>query len=140
MMAPSSASSVTPKMMTSKPNVFKRFDVFSDHSDHHYVNNKNGCGGGGWVRKKIMQEWKILEKYLRDSIYVRAYETCIDLLGVVVVGAFGTPYHDTLFFFDITFPFDYSTRPPKVHYHSFGLRPNPNLYASRYVYLSVFNT
>ncbi|XP_021807907.1 putative ubiquitin-conjugating enzyme E2 38 [Prunus avium] len=144
MMAPSSSSSssssVTPKTMTSKPNVFKRFDVVSDHSDHHYVNNKNGCGGGGRVQKKIMQEWKILEKHLPDSIYVRAYETRIDLLRAVVVGASGTPYHDALFFFDIAFPSDYPTHPPEVHYRSFGLRPNPNLYASGYVCLSLLNT
>ncbi|XP_008223400.1 PREDICTED: probable ubiquitin-conjugating enzyme E2 25 [Prunus mume] len=111
-MAPSS-SSVTPKTTTSKPNVFKRFDVVSDHSDHHYVNNRNGCCGGGRVQKKIMQEWKILEKHLPDSIYVRAYETRIDLLRAVVVGASGTPYHDALFFFDIAFPFDYPTHPPE---------------------------
>ncbi|XP_034203814.1 putative ubiquitin-conjugating enzyme E2 38 [Prunus dulcis] len=102
-MAPSSSSSVTPKTTTSKPNVFKRFDVVSDHSDHHYVNNKKGCGGGGGVQKKIMQEWKILEKHIPNSIYVHAYETRIDLLRAVVVGASGTPYHYALFFFDIAF-------------------------------------
>ncbi|XP_034203815.1 probable ubiquitin-conjugating enzyme E2 25 [Prunus dulcis] len=87
------------------------------------------------------KEWKIPEKHLTDSMYVRAYEIRIDLFrAVVVVGASGTPYHDALFFFDIAFPFDYSTHPPEVHYHSFRLRHNPNLYASGYVCLSLLNT
>ncbi|OVA12371.1 Ubiquitin-conjugating enzyme [Macleaya cordata] len=61
-----------------------------------------------------MQEWKILEKNLPDSIYVRVYEGRIDLLRAVIIGASGTPYHDGLFFFfDIQFPSHYPNKPPK---------------------------
>ncbi|XP_068327540.1 putative ubiquitin-conjugating enzyme E2 38 [Pyrus communis] len=148
------APSLTPKTpendaAESQPDLFKRFDVVSDPSDHHFYRSnlpKNTAGqgcftsGGSKVHKKIMHEWKILEKHLPDSIYVRVYDTRIDLLQAVIVGAAGTPYHDALFFFDIAFPNDYPTRPPQVYYHSFGNRVNPNLYATGYVCLSLLNT
>ncbi|KAJ7955246.1 Ubiquitin-conjugating enzyme [Quillaja saponaria] len=128
--------------------VFKRFDVVSDDSDHFYLTSNRPKRGGGdcfsnagtEVHKKIMKEWRILEKNLPDSIFVRVYEKRIDLLRAVIVGAVGTPYHDGLFFFDIAFPSDYPNQPPLVHYRSYGLRLNPNLYASGKVCLSLINT
>ncbi|CAN6483596.1 unnamed protein product [Victoria cruziana] len=64
----------------------------------------------------------------------------MDLLRAVIVGAAGTPYHNGLFFFDICLPQDYPHYPPMVHYHSFGYRVNPNLYACGRVCLSLLNT
>ncbi|KAL5541999.1 hypothetical protein UlMin_009709 [Ulmus minor] len=128
---------------------FKRFDVVSNHSDHYYVSlnvpNKGEAqdcfvNGGSRVYKKIIQEWKILEKNLPDSIFVRVYENRIDLLRAVIVGASGTPYHDALFFFDLAFPSNYPLRPPLVSYRSFGFRINPNLYENGWVCLSLLNT
>uniref|UniRef100_A0A6N2N731 UBC core domain-containing protein n=1 Tax=Salix viminalis TaxID=40686 RepID=A0A6N2N731_SALVM len=126
--------------------IFHRFDVVSDSSDHHYldiIKKENNSGSkktkgegdsfsniSSGAYKKIMQEWKILEKHLPDSIYVRVYENRIDLLRAVIIGAAGTPYHDGLYFFDIAFPPDFPARPPLVYYRSFGLRINPNLYAN----------
>ncbi|PRQ39467.1 putative aminoacyltransferase, E1 ubiquitin-activating enzyme [Rosa chinensis] len=123
---------------------FHRFDVVLDHSDHHY-SNTDGNGNsftycGSTVYKKIMREWKILSKHLPDSTYVRVYNTRIDLLRAVIVGAASTPYHDGLFFFDIKFPSNYPYQPPQVHYHSHGLRLNPNLYENGKVCLSLLNT
>lgn len=45
-------------------------------------------------------------------IFVRAYESRMDLLRAVIIGAQGTPYHDGLFFFDIFFPDTYPSVPP----------------------------
>ncbi|PWA39549.1 ubiquitin-conjugating enzyme 25 [Artemisia annua] len=90
--------------------------------------------------KKIQKEWRILKKDLPDTIYVRVYESRIDLLRAVIMGAKGTPYDNGLFFFDIHFPEKYPDKPPKVHYHSGGLRINPNLYANGKVCLSLLNT
>lgn len=90
-------------------------------------------------------------------------------MRAVIVGPAETPYHDGLFFFDIIFPSDYPSQPPvcdwwwctvlfhnhclaegldywywnamqDVHYHSGGLRLNPNLYACGKVCLSLLNT
>ncbi|KAJ6318141.1 hypothetical protein OIU76_013645 [Salix suchowensis] len=134
--------------------IFHQFDVVSESSDHHYLDSNDSSSskktkdGGGdsfknissGVYKKIMQEWKILEKHLPGSIYVRVHENRIDLLRAVIIGVAGTPYHDGLYFFDIAFPPDYPARPPLVYYRSFGLRINPNLYANGRVCLSLLNT
>ncbi|KAL0301175.1 UNVERIFIED_CONTAM: putative ubiquitin-conjugating enzyme E2 26 [Sesamum calycinum] len=64
----------------------------------------------------------------------------MDLLRAVIIGAEGTPYHDGLFFFDVFFPSSYPNVPPHVHYHSGGLRINPNLYNCGKVCLSLLNT
>lgn len=47
-----------------------------------------------------------------DTICVRVYESRMDLLRAVIVGAAGTPYHDGLFFFDVYFPSNYPNVPP----------------------------
>lgn len=47
-----------------------------------------------------------------DSIFVRAYETRMDLLRAVMIGPAGTPYHDGLFVFDVHFPPNYPDIPP----------------------------
>jgi len=47
-----------------------------------------------------------------DSIFVRVYESNMDLLRAVIIGAEGTPYHDGLFFFDVLFPCGYPSVPP----------------------------
>nr|GEV54617.1 probable ubiquitin-conjugating enzyme E2 26 [Tanacetum cinerariifolium] len=90
--------------------------------------------------KRIQEEWKILEKDLPDTIFVRVYESRMDLLRAVIIGAEGTPYHDGLFVFDVCFPSTYPHNPPHVKYHSGGLRINPNLYNCGKVCLSLLNT
>ncbi|KAI3457461.1 hypothetical protein Pfo_014124 [Paulownia fortunei] len=121
--------------------LFKKFDTVEDCSDHHY--SKHGSSAKqppkNWA-KRIQEEWKILEKDLPDTIFVRVYESRMDLLRAVIVGAEGTPYHDGLFFFDIFFPSSYPNVPPQVYYHSGGLRINPNLYHCGKVCLSLLNT
>lgn len=120
---------------------FKKFDTVVDFSDHHYANQNLGMKQPpkNWA-KKIQDEWRILEKDLPDTIFVRAYESRMDLLRAVIIGAEGTPYHDGLFFFDICFQSSYPNSPPLVHYHSGGLRINPNLYNCGKVCLSLLNT
>ncbi|XP_078169326.1 phosphate 2 [Carex rostrata] len=123
-----------------KPRETKQFDVIDECSDHHFINHMGAAQvKKGWLRT-IQQEWTILENNLPESIYVRAYEERMDLLRACIIGAAGTPYHDSLFFFDIFFPVDYPHEPPLVHYHSGGLRLNPNLYESGKVCLSLLNT
>ncbi|RDX58119.1 putative ubiquitin-conjugating enzyme E2 38, partial [Mucuna pruriens] len=120
---------------------FARFDIVSDDSDHHFLDSNNGKWfNDSKVYSRIMRDWRILEQNLPESIYVRVYERRIDLMRAVIVGAAGTPYHDGLFFFDIRFPSDYPKHPPELHYHSFGIRLNPNLYPDGQVCLSLLNT
>ncbi|KAK7837520.1 putative ubiquitin-conjugating enzyme e2 24 [Quercus suber] len=68
---------------------FKQFDIVSDHSDHYFASSnlslfgkKKYCftNANSSVLKKIMQEWKILENNLPETIYVRVYDERMDLL------------------------------------------------------------
>ncbi|KAF7852048.1 hypothetical protein BT93_L1137 [Corymbia citriodora subsp. variegata] len=117
---------------------FPRFDVVPDDSDHFYRNASLPIPAP--TQKKIMREWKLLEQHLPESITVRAYEKRVDLLRAAIVGAAATPYHDGLYFFDISFPRNYPAQPPLVHYLSLGYRINPNLYPTGTVCLSLLNT
>ncbi|KAI3856405.1 hypothetical protein MKX03_034487 [Papaver bracteatum] len=120
---------------------FKQFDIISINevnsiSDHHYVSRSLSPSS----TEAIMEEWRILEKYLPDSIFVRVYEGRVDLLRAVIIGATGTPYHDGLFFFDIQVPQNNPASPPKVYYHSFGYMLHPLLDSNGYVHPSLLNT
>ncbi|RHN44761.1 putative aminoacyltransferase, E1 ubiquitin-activating enzyme [Medicago truncatula] len=120
---------------------FKQFDTVIDISDHHYIKKNSSMKHNpkNWA-KKIQEEWRILEKHLPDTIFVRVYESRMDLMRAVIIGAQGTPYHDGLFFFDLYFPPEYPDEPPQLDYHSGGLGLNPNLYENGYVCLSLLNT
>uniref|UniRef100_A0A0D9ZBL2 UBC core domain-containing protein n=1 Tax=Oryza glumipatula TaxID=40148 RepID=A0A0D9ZBL2_9ORYZ len=87
-------------------NLFSHFDVVQDFSDHYYAKNSPGKTSKDWV-KTIQNEWRLLQKDLPESIYVRVYEDRIDLLRAAIVGPAETPYHDGLFFFDVCFPSEY---------------------------------
>ncbi|WRX29723.1 Ubiquitin-conjugating enzyme E2 - like 10 [Theobroma cacao] len=132
---------VNEEEILSKLQLFKQFDTVDDFSDHHYASSGASTKQPpkNWA-KKIQEEWKILEKDLPDTIFVRVYESRMDLLRAVIIGAEGTPYHDGLFFFDVFFPASYPKVPPHVYYHSGGLRLNPNLYSCGKVCLSLLNT
>ncbi|XP_057420242.1 putative ubiquitin-conjugating enzyme E2 38 [Lotus japonicus] len=120
---------------------FKKFDTVDSFPDHHY--DKEGSSEKqrpkNWA-KKIQEEWKILEENLPETIFVRVCESRMELLRAVIIGPQGTPYHDGLFFFDCLFPPTYPAGPPKVYYHSGGLRLNPNLYNCGKVCLSLLGT
>ncbi|XP_074356919.1 putative ubiquitin-conjugating enzyme E2 38 [Apium graveolens] len=124
-----------------KLELFKKFDIVQDPSDHHYVSNGTSANkpSKNWS-KRIQEEWKILEKDLPDTILVRAYEPRMDLLRAVIVGLEGTPYHDGLFFFDVYFPDHYPYVPPQVYYHSGGHKVNPNLSPTGELRFTLLNT
>ncbi|XP_023732352.1 probable ubiquitin-conjugating enzyme E2 23 isoform X2 [Lactuca sativa] len=119
---------------------FKGFDIVKDPLDHYYLGvNGQNITGRKWL-KKVQQDWNILQNNLPNGIYVRCYENRMDLLRAVVVGAYGTPYQDGLFFFDFHLPPEYPDVPPSAYYHSGGWRINPNLYEEGKVCLSLLNT
>lgn len=118
----------------------KHFDSVKDPVDHFFLNKTSQCTSQRQWTKKVQQEWAILENSLPDTIYVRVYEDRMDLLRAVIIGAAGTPYQDGLFFFDIHLPTEYPRAPPSAHYHSGGLRLNPNLYENGKICLSLLNT
>lgn len=118
----------------------KHLDIVKDPVDHFFLKKTSQSTCQRRWTKKVQQEWAILEKNLPDTIYVRVYEDRMDLLRAVIIGAAGTPYQDGLFFFDIHLPTEYPHSPPSAHYHSGGLRLNPNLYENGKICLSLLNT
>ncbi|KAK8304116.1 hypothetical protein V6Z12_D04G198800 [Gossypium hirsutum] len=119
---------------------FKRFDTAKDPLDHYFLGASGQNNAGRKWLKKVQQDWNILQNNLPDGIYVRVYEDRMDLLRAVIVGAYGTPYQDGLFFFDFHLPPEYPDVPPSAYYHSGGWRLNPNLYEEGKVCLSLLNT
>ncbi|KAL3843351.1 hypothetical protein ACJIZ3_000754 [Penstemon smallii] len=119
---------------------FKGFDVVRDPFDHYFLGSQGQNSAARKWLKKVQQDWKILQNNLPEGIYVRAYEDRMDLLRAFIVGAYGTPYQDGLFFFDFHLPPEYPDVPPSAHYHSGGWRINPNLYEEGKVCLSLLNT
>ncbi|KAG6709225.1 hypothetical protein I3842_06G120900 [Carya illinoinensis] len=119
---------------------FKHFDMAKNPVDHYFLGAYGQNDNGRRWFKKVQQDWSILQNNLPDTIYVRVYEDRMDLLRAVIVGAYGTPYQDGLFFFDFHLPPEYPDAPPLVSYHSGGWRINPNLYEDGKVCLSLLNT
>ncbi|GAV77316.1 UQ_con domain-containing protein [Cephalotus follicularis] len=119
---------------------FRRFDIAKDPLDHYFLGGNGQSNNGRKWLKKVQQDWSILQNNLPDGIYVRVYEDRMDLLRAVIVGAYGTPYQDGLFFFDFHLLPEYPDVPPSAYYHSGGWRVNPNLYEEGKVCLSLLNT
>ncbi|KAH6813276.1 ubiquitin-conjugating enzyme 23 [Perilla frutescens var. frutescens] len=119
---------------------FRGFDIVRDPLDHHFIDaHRQNNAARKWL-KKVQLDWDILQNNLPEGIYVRVYEDRMDLLRAVIVGAYGTPYQDGLFFFDFHLPQEYPDLPPSAYYHSGGWRINPNLYEEGKVCLSLLNT
>ncbi|PIN02869.1 Ubiquitin-conjugating enzyme [Handroanthus impetiginosus] len=119
---------------------FKRFDIVRDPFDHYFLGAQGQNNASRKWLKKVQKDWDILQNNLPEGIYVRVYEDRMDLLRAVIVGAYGTPYQDGLFFFDFHLPPEYPDVPPSAYYHSGGWRINPNLYEEGKVCLSLLNT
>ncbi|CAI0397516.1 unnamed protein product, partial [Linum tenue] len=77
------------KEILRKWKLFKHFDIVEDYSDHYYSCSRSSSEQRNekkWA-KAIQDEWKRLKKDLPDTtIYVRAYESRMDLLRAVIVG------------------------------------------------------
>ncbi|KAJ0565703.1 putative ubiquitin-conjugating enzyme E2, ubiquitin-conjugating enzyme/RWD [Helianthus annuus] len=119
---------------------FKRFDTTVDLSDHLFSTSPVEQTTERWA-ERIRDEWRILKERLPETIFVRVYESRMDLLRAVIIGPKGTPYHDGLFFFDVYFPPMYPSVPPLVRYHTmFGAFGgiNPHMFGCGEVRLSLF--
>ncbi|KAG7360473.1 ubiquitin-conjugating enzyme [Nitzschia inconspicua] len=98
---------------------------------------------------KIRQLHRELVQYALDlpatpqgSIFVRANESRLDLVRVLITGPEGTPYANGCFFFDF-FLHDYPNSPPQGKFLTTGgssVRFNPNLYQCGKICLSLLGT
>ena len=64
-------------------------------------------------------------------------------MKVLITGSADTPYAHGCYLFDLFFPGDYPTTPPKMQLLTTGnnkIRFNPNLYSNGYICLSLLGT
>ena len=94
--------------------------------------------------KRLSKEHRILASSLpKDEIYVRTYESRLDLLRCLIIGPADTPYEHAPFVIDLHLGPTYPLEPPTAHFHSWtsGLgRINPNLYEEGKICLSLLGT
>lgn len=94
--------------------------------------------------RRVIREHSILSTSLPvKEIYVRTYESRLDLLRCLIIGPTGTPYEYAPFVVDLQLGPGFPQVPPVAHFHSWtgGLgRINPNLYEEGKVCLSLLNT
>ena len=94
--------------------------------------------------KRISKEHQILASSLPEGeIFVRTYESRLDLLRCLIIGPRDTPYENAPFLIDLLLPGKFPDEPPTAHFHSWtsGLgRVNPNLYEEGKICLSLLGT
>ena len=94
--------------------------------------------------RRVTREQRILSTSLPvNEIYVRTYESRLDLLRCLIIGPTDTPYEHAPFVIDLQLSPEYPQVPPVAHFHSWtgGLgRINPNLYEEGKICLSLLNT
>lgn len=94
--------------------------------------------------KRIAKEHRALANGLpRREIYVRTYDSRLDLLRCLIVGPLDTPYECAPFLIDLHLGATFPREPPTAHFHSWtsGMgRVNPNLYEEGKICLSLLGT
>lgn len=116
-------------------------------ADHHFRNEPSSPSPQHL--KRTQKEHRILQSSLPERLYVRSYESRMDLLRVLLVGPTETPYANVPFVVDFYLPPSFPTEPPQAYFHSWPAqasiggtigRVNPNLYEDGKICLSVLGT
>ncbi|KAL2863678.1 ubiquitin-conjugating enzyme E2 [Aspergillus lucknowensis] len=115
----------------------------SPPSDHHFIASSNS-GALGARLKRIQKEFEILKTSLPLGIFVRTWESRMDLLRIMFIGPQGTPYEYAPFVIDMSFNPDFPSHPPSAFFHAWsagqGSPINPNLYNDGRICLSLLGT
>ena len=94
--------------------------------------------------KRIMSDLKLIRRSGLDksNIFVAYDDDNIFNVKSLIIGPEDTPYNGGFYFFDINFPKDYPSNPPKVKLMTTNkyVRFNPNLYKCGKVCLSILGT
>jgi ubiquitin-conjugating enzyme E2 O len=109
--------------------------------DHHFISHT--AGSSHTYMRRLGKEHKILRNSLPPNIFVRTWESRLDLLRVLMIGPSDTPYEYAPFIIDFHLPSTYPQQPPSAFFHSwtYGNGPvNPNLYEDGKICLSLLGT
>ncbi|KAK5126045.1 hypothetical protein LTR85_011400 [Meristemomyces frigidus] len=117
-------------------------------ASHHYA--KEPFVENATHMKRVQKEHKIVQKpgAIPKGVYVRTWESRLDLIRVIFIGPTDTPYQDAPFVIDFYLPPQFPSEPPQAYFHSWpadrGLggvgRVNPNLYEDGKICLSLLGT
>ena len=111
-------------------------------TSHHYIHTSPAVNAPA-LMKRIAKEHKILRSSLPPGIYVRTWESRLDLLRVMLIGPSDTPYEYAPFIIDFHLGTTYPQQAPEAFFHSWtnGNGPvNPNLYEDGKICLSLLGT
>ncbi|RMY99778.1 hypothetical protein D0860_08214 [Hortaea werneckii] len=122
-------------------------------STHHFAQTPSPSSTNPTHLKRTTKEHTILRKpsVLPNGIYIRTWETRLDLLRVLILGPTGTPYTHAPIQIDFHLPPTFPTSPPQAFFHSWPTpstlhgsggvgRINPNLYEDGTICLSLLGT
>ncbi|KAH0542786.1 hypothetical protein FGG08_002834 [Glutinoglossum americanum] len=142
-MEPQTLSTPEARPLSAHPNQPAQFAVLDSNppTDHAFIGKSVDIPAGN--ARRIRKEHKILENSLPNGIFVRTWESRIDLLRVLIIGPRNTPYELAPFVLDFQFGSTFPASPPLTHFHSWtnGIgRINPNLYEDGKVCLSLLGT
>jgi ubiquitin-conjugating enzyme E2 O len=128
--------------LTSGPNAPPSFLVLDTIPvQHHYVGHVRPSNS--LSTRRIGKEYKILRNSLPPGIFVRTWESRLDLLRVLIIGPSDTPYEYAPFIIDMHLGCNFPSSPPEAFFHSWtdGQGPvNPNLYEDGKICLSLLGT
>lgn len=113
----------------------------SPPTNHHYL-TQSSVSSTTFMRR-IAKEHKILRSSLPPGIFVRTWESRLDLIRVLVIGPQDTPYEYAPFVIDFHLASTYPQTAPEAFFHSWtqGNGPvNPNLYEDGKICLSLLGT
>jgi ubiquitin-conjugating enzyme E2 O len=108
---------------------------------HHYYHQSSASSSA--FMRRIGKEHKILSTSLPPGIFVRTWESRLDLIRVLMIGPNETPYEYAPFVIDFHLGSTYPQTPPEAYFHSWtnGNGPvNPNLYEDGKICLSLLGT
>ena len=152
-------SSITPESRTTRPKIalerpdraisFKNYSAMPEQfavldgapDDHHFTSTSRPLTAN--LMRRIAKENGIIQQSLPDGVFVRTWESRLDLLRVLIIGPHDTPYEFAPFIFDLQYGAQFPTSPPSAFFHSWTGnlgRVNPNLYEDGTICLSLLGT
>jgi ubiquitin-conjugating enzyme E2 O len=134
------ASEETQNAPSDVPSSFAILDS-TPPNDHHFISH-TAASSSAFMRR-IAKEHKILRNSLPPGIFVRTWESRLDLIRVLMIGPSETPYENAPFIIDFHLSSSYPQQPPWAFFHSwtYGNGPvNPNLYEDGKICLSLLGT
>ncbi|KAK3622714.1 hypothetical protein LTR56_022007 [Elasticomyces elasticus] len=113
---------------------------------HHYATSPSSSNPAHM--KRVQKEHRILQKpsAIPQGIYIRTWESRLDLLRCLIIGPSDTPYENAPFVVDFHLPPTFPNDPPSAFFHSWSTdgagsgRVNPNLYEDGKICLSLLGT